>query len=318
MMCNHLTGGEVKVLNLSEMQVFAVAAETENFSEAARRIHLSQPAVSQQIRSLENYFGVQLFTRSGRGVTLTDAGKILLPLARELLDLSHRTEETMRSLKARVAGHLTIGCTTTAGKYVLPIMAAAFSQHHPDVEMTIEMCNCASVVDPLLALDICLGISSTKIVHRDIECQPFFTDYVVLVVPADHPFAQRSSVQPAELLGQPFILREESSSTYLMLQEGLAEHGIRLDQMNVVMVVGNAEAIEIAVEQGLGIAFISRLAARHGLLSGRLVEVPVEGLHPERPLYMVRNTRCAKTLAQERLWDFFREHREIIVKTLEM
>jgi DNA-binding transcriptional LysR family regulator len=306
------------VLNLSEMQVFAVAAETENFSETARRIHLSQPAVSQQIRSLEKYFGVQLFARSGRGVALTDAGKVLLPLARELLDLSHRTEETMQSLKARVAGHLIIGCTTTAGKYVLPIMAAAFSQHHPNVEMTIEMCNCASVVDPLLARDICLGISSTKAVHRDMECQPFFTDQVVLVVPADHPFAQRSSVQPVELLDQPFILREERSSTYRMLQEGLAEQGIRLDQMNVVMVVGNAEAIEIAVEHRLGIAFISRLAARHGLVSGRLVEVPVEGLHLERLLYVVRNSRCAKTLAQERLWDFFKEHREIIAQTLNL
>jgi DNA-binding transcriptional LysR family regulator len=315
MMCNYLAGRS-KVLNLSEMQVFAVAAETENFSEAARRIHLSQPAVSQQVRSLEKYFGVELFTRSGRGVALTDAGKILLPLARELLDLSHRTEETMRSLKARVAGHLIIGCTTTAGKYVLPIMAAAFRQHHPNVEMTIEMCNYPSVVDPLLAQDICLGISSTKIVHRDMECQPFFTDYVVLVVPADHPFAQRSSVQPVELLDQPFILREERSSTYRMLEEELAEQGIRLDQMNVVMVVGNAEAIEIAVEHGLGIAFISRLAARHGLASGRLVEVPVEGLHLERPLYVVRNSRCAKTLAQERLWCFFQEHRETTAQTL--
>jgi DNA-binding transcriptional LysR family regulator len=308
--------GRSKVLNLSEMQVFAIAAETENFSEAARRIHLSQPAVSQQVRSLEKYFGVQLFTRSGRGVALTDAGKVLLPLARELLDLSHRTEETMRSLKARVEGHLIIGCTTTAGKYVLPIMAASFRQHHPNVVMTIEMCNCASVTDPLLARDICLGISSTKIVHRDMECQPFFTDYVVLIVPADHPFAQRSSVQPVELLGQPFILREERSSTYRMLQEELAEQGIRLDQMNVVMVVGNAEAIEIAVEHGLGIAFISRLAARHGLVSGRLVEVPVEGLHLERPLYVVRNSRCAKTLAQERLWCFFQEHRERTAQTL--
>jgi DNA-binding transcriptional LysR family regulator len=304
------------VLNLSEIQVFVAAAETGNFSEAARRIHLSQPAVSQQIRSLENYFGVQLFIRSGRGVALADAGKVLLPMARELLDLSHRTEETMRSLTTEVVGHLVIGCTTTAGKYVLPLMAAAFCQHHPDVRVTIEMCNCDSVVDPLLAQDICMGVSSTKIVHRDMEFQPFSTDHVVLVVPAEHPFAQRSSVKLAELLDQPFILREEGSSTYHMLQEGLAEHGVKLDQLNVVMVVGNAEAIEIAVEHGLGLAFISRLAARHGLVSGRLVEVPVEGLRMERPLYMVRNLRCAKTLAQERLWDFIEEHRERIVGTL--
>ncbi|MCK4450737.1 MAG: LysR family transcriptional regulator, partial [Anaerolineae bacterium] len=210
------------MLNLSEMQVFTVAAETENFSEAARRLRLSQPAVSQQIRSLENYLDVELFLRSGRGVTLTEAGGALLPLARELLDLSRRIEETMRSLEGQVVGHLVIGCTTTAGKYMLPLVAAAFIQHHPNFQVTIEMCSCASIVNPLLAQEVHLGISSTKIVHRDMECQPFFTDHVVLVVPADHPFAHRSSVPPVELLDQPFILREEGSSTCQMVQEGLA------------------------------------------------------------------------------------------------
>jgi DNA-binding transcriptional LysR family regulator len=304
------------MLNLSEIQVFAVAAETGNFSEAARRLHLSQPAVSQQIRSLENHLGVELFLRSGRGVALADAGEVLLPLARELLDLSHRIEETMRLLEGQVAGHLVIGCTTTAGKYMLPLVAAAFIQHHPNVQVTIGMCNCASIANPLLAREVHLGISSTKIVRQDMECQPFFTDHVVLVVPADHPFAGRSSVQPVELLDQPFILREAGSSTCQIVQDGLAGQGLSLDQLQVVMVVGNAEAIEMAVEHGLGIAFISRLAARHGLELGRLVEVPVEGLRLERQLYVVRNSRCAKTLAAIRFWDFVREQREKLAQTL--
>ncbi len=223
------------MLNLSEMQVFTVAAETENFSEAARRLHLSQPAVSQQIRSLENYLDVELFLRSGRGVALTDAGEVLLPLARELLDLSRRIEETMRSLEGRVVGHLAIGCTTTAGKYMLPLAAAAFGQHHPDVQVTIEMCHCASIVEPLLAQEVHLGISSTKIVHRDMESQPFFTDHVVLVVPANHPFAQRSSVSPVELVDQPFILWEEGSSTCRMMQEGLAGQSLPLTVICLAM-----------------------------------------------------------------------------------
>jgi len=115
-------------------------------------------------------------------------------------------------LEERVAGQLLIGCTTTAGKYVLPLVAAAFGQHHPNVRVTIEMCSCASVADPLLAQEIHVGISNTKVVHLDLECQPFFTDHMVLVVFADHPFVQRPSVQPIELLDQPFILREEGSS----------------------------------------------------------------------------------------------------------
>lgn len=304
------------MLNLSEIQVFAVAAETENFSKAARRLHLSQPAVSQQIHSLENYLGIQLFLRSGRGVTLTDAGRILLPMTRELLDLTRCIEETMRSLEERVAGHLVIGCTTTAGKYVLPLVAAAFSQHYPNVQVTIEMCNRSSVVEPLLAQEIHLAISNTKIIRQDTECQPFFTDQVILVAPAGHPFARRAAVRPAELLGQPFILEEQDSSTCRMVQEKLSEHGISLDQLQVVMVVGSAEAIETAVEHGLGIAFISRLAARHGLELGCLVSIPVEGLRLERPLYVVRNSRCTRTPARDRFWDFVREHREEIIQTL--
>lgn len=305
------------MLNLSEVQVFAVAAETENFSETARRVHLSQPAVSQQIRSLEHFLGVELFQRSGRGVTLAHAGQILLPMAHELLDLSQRIEETMHSLEEQVVGHLVIGCTTTAGKYVLPLVTAAYSQRHPNVRVTIEMCNCVSVVDPLLAQEVHLGISSAKIVHRDMECQPFFTDHVVLIVPADHQFAHRASVQPIELLDQPFILREKDSSTCRMMQEGLAEHDIGLDQLQVVMTVGSAEAIEMAVEHGLGIAFISRLAARHGIELERLVEIPVEGLRMERSLCAVRNSRCAKTPAQDRFWHFIKQYQEEVVQMLE-
>ncbi len=306
------------MLNLSEVQVFTIAAETENFSETARRMHLSQPAVSQQIRSLEHFLGIELFQRSSRGVALADAGQILLPMARELLNLSRRIEETMRSLEEQVVGHLLIGCTTTAGKYVLPLLAAAFSQNHPNVRVTIEMCNCASVVDPLLAQEIHLGISSTKIVHRSMECQPFFTDDVVLIVPAGHPFAHRTSVRPVELLDQPFILREEGSSTCRMMQERLAEYGVRLGQLQVVMVVGSAEAIETAVEHGLGIAFVSRLAVRHGIELGHLVQVPVEGLRLERPLYVARNSRCAKTPAQDRFWHFVKDRRAEMAQMLDI
>lgn len=306
------------MLNLSEMEVFTVAAETKSFSEAARQLHLSQPAVSQQIRSLEQCLGVQLFHRSVQGVKMTDAGQVLLPKARELLNLSWQIEEQMHSLDDEVAGHLVIGCTTTAGKYVLPFLAAAFIKHYPHVQVTIEMCNYNSVVDPLLSRDVPLGISSTRIVHRDMECQPFFTDRVVLIVPDEHPFASRSSVRPTDLLDHPFILREEGSSTRQLVEEGLSEHNISLDQLQLVMVVGNAEAIEVAVEHGLGIAFISSLVARHGLEMGKLVKVPVEGVQLDRPLYVVRDSRCAKTPAQDRFWNFVQEHREDILAMLRM
>jgi DNA-binding transcriptional LysR family regulator len=306
------------MLNLLEMQVFTVAAETENFSETARRLHLSQPAVSQRIHSLERHLGVRLFRRSGRSVELTDGGRVLLPMARELLDVIRQIEETMWALEGEIAGHVTIGCTTTAGKYALPLLAASFNREYPKVQVTIEMCQCDSVEEPLLAQEVHVGISDKMIVHRDMECQPFFTDHIVLIVPVDHPFANRSSIQPLELLDQPFILREEGCSTCRMVEEGLAEQQIHLDQLRVVMSVGNSEAIEMAVEHGLGIAFISRLAAARGIESGKLVEVLVEDLHLERELQVVRNAGRPKTPAEAALWDFVEGHREKIAQALEI
>jgi len=305
------------MLNCSEVQVFAVAAETENFSETARRLHLSQPAVSQRINSLERQLGLRLFQRSGRGVALTSAGRILLPMAHELMDTIRRIEETMWSLEDEITGHIIIGCTTTAGKYALPLLAAAFNKEYPNVRVTIEMCRAGSPVEPLLAREVHVGVSDVKIVHRDLECQPFFTDRLILIVPDTHPFAQHLSIQPGDLLDQPFILREEGCSTCQMIEGSLGQHGMGLDQLRVVMSVGNSEAIEMAVEHGLGIAFISRLAASRGLESGRLVEVPVEGMHLERPLYVVRNASVAKAPAELRLWDFVAAHRKRIFHILD-
>jgi len=304
------------MLSLSEIQVFAVAAETENFSKAARRLHLSQPAVSQHIRSLESYLGVQLFQRTGRGVTLTDEGRVLLKMARELLNFARHIEETVKSLEEKVVGHLVIGCTTTAGKYVLPLVASAFLHRYPNVRVTIEACNCGPILELLLAQEVHLGVSSAKVVHRDIECQPFFDDRVVLVVPTEHAFAHRSCIQPAELVRQPFIMRERGSSTCQMVQAGLAEHDIQLEDLQVAMVMGNEEAIEAAVEYGLGIAFISRLAARHGIASGRLAVVPIEGMCLERPLYVAQNSRSPKTAVQARFWSFLAEYRQELPQLL--
>jgi DNA-binding transcriptional LysR family regulator len=305
------------MLNCTELQVFTVAADTENFSEAARRLHLSQPAVSQRIHSLESHLGVQLFERRSRSVSLTAAGRILLPMARELVEQAQEIEETMWSLGDEMTGHVIIGCTTTAGKYGLPLLAAAFNREYPNVRVTIQMCQPGFAAEPLLAEDVHLGISDSKIVHPDIEYQPFFTDRVVLIAPAEHPFATRPSIKPIELLDQSFILREEGCSTCRLIERALAEYGISLDQLRVVMSVGNSEAIEMAVEHGLGIAFISRLAARHGLESGRVVEVPVEGVLLDRPLYVARNVSSAKTPPEAELWDFVREHRERIFHMLD-
>jgi len=250
------------MFTLNELDIFLTAAELGNFSEAARRLNISQPAVSQAVSSLERYFGMDLFLRHGRSVRLTEAGQALKPMARELLAMSWRLDETMISLQGKVVGEINIGCSTASGKYLLPGLIARFRKQFPQVRINVRVTSRNSVIDRLLTGQASLGVTSKLIEHRDLEYQDFFTDEVILIVPADHPWTSYRMVYPDDLLDEPMILREEGSGTREVLMEALRKQDISPDMLSISMELGNAEAIEMAVEEGLGLAFVSKLAPR--------------------------------------------------------
>lgn len=292
------------MLNVDDLLVFVEAAECNNFSMTGRKLHLTQPAISQKISGLEDRFGVKLFVRQGRSMTLTEAGQVLEPIAKELIGLARRVDETMVSLQGEVFGEMTIGCSTASGKYLLPGLIAIFRDIFPLVRINVEVTSRKSVLNKLSVGDVALGISSKKIDHRDLEYKELFTDDVILVVPADHPWAEYPRVYPDDLLDKPIILREEAAGTREVFLSALKNHDIYPEMLNVVMELGNAEAIEMAVEEGIGIAFISRLAAARGLELGNVAEVRVEGMDLARTIYMVRNTIIVPTRAQLNFWEF--------------
>src|SRR5512142_953572 len=127
------------MVEVHELEVFIAAAEFENFSAAARKLHLSQPAISFQIQALEQQLNVQLFQRTGRRITLTEAGRDLLPMAREMLNYSTRIEETMCARQGIVKGAVHIGCSTSPGKYILPHLIGAFRRRYPAVQFSVHV-----------------------------------------------------------------------------------------------------------------------------------------------------------------------------------
>jgi DNA-binding transcriptional LysR family regulator len=292
------------MLNLEVLKIFLAVAEHGSFSEAGRQLHLSQPAVSQIIQGLERQVGVQLFIRQGRTAQLTEAGQVLVSMARELLTSAQRVEQTMLSLQGEVIGEMSIGCSTASGKYLLPGLIARFRREYQNVRINVLVTSRESVLSKLLAGEVSLGVSSKLIEHSELEYQDFFKDDVILIVPSNHRWAQYRKVQPDDLLDEPIILREEAAGTREVLLDGLVKHDISADMLNVAMVLGNAEAIEMAVEEELGIAFVSRLAASRGIALGRVVEVSVEGMELTRNIYMARNRRQLLTKAQVKFWDF--------------
>lgn len=292
------------MLNLHDIHVFVEAALAQNFSVAARRLYLSQPAVSLHINHLEKQLGMELFRRQGRSISLSDAGRVLLPMAQEMLRQAKHIEETMWSLKGVMIGELSIACSTTAGKYILPRLVAGFRRRYPDVRVAVNVMSRRAAIEWLLAGRAELAVVSAKPSHGELEFEPFLEDQVVLIVPANHPWADGRTVVPEDLYAEPFILREPMAGTHEVLSEGLATHGLDISQLQSVLTLANAEAIEMSVEAGIGIAFVSRIAAKRGLELRRVAEVPVRGMTLRRTIYIVRHQRLAVTPLQRAFWEF--------------
>ena len=300
-------------MNIPELRVFVTAAEELNFSRAATRLHLSQSAVSQNIQAIEKCYGVELFLRHGRSVQLSDVGQSILPMAREVLNSIRLLEDSLINVKGEVAGELTLGCSTTSGKYIIPNLLAAFRREYPQVLTKVAINSRSAVVEHLLDQTLAIGVMSRRVEHRDLEYMPLLEDKIILIVPTDHPWAHYGRALPADLIDEPFISREETSGTSEVLFTALKQQGIMPDMMNIVMELGNAEAIEMAVEEGIGIAFVSELVAARGLALGRIKKVEIEGLDITQRIYIYRHTATVFTRAESRFWEFVQASRNQIV-----
>jgi DNA-binding transcriptional LysR family regulator len=295
------------MVDLLRIETFLHAAEQLNFSEAARILHLSQPTVSHHIKNLEQDLGVILFEREGTSIKLTEAGRLLLPWARRMLRDSNEMQVMMESLKEGIAGNLQIACSTTAGKYVLPQLAARFSLRHPNIRTQLLRCAPISVVSNLLEKEANLGVVSSELPGEEVEIQEFFQDRIVFIVPKNHPFVSRSSIQPEELLSEPVMMRESTSGTRKIVLSELAKFDIGLEDLNLFMEIGNAEAIVRTVAAGYGVSFISKLAAACALDRGNVVALPIEGLNLVRKIYMVRRKLDISNRPADAFWGFIHD-----------
>lgn len=293
------------MLELQELQVFLVAAETENFSEAGRMLQISQPAVSGHIQSLEQRLNTRLFERTGRNIKLNEAGHAFVPIVRNLLKEARRAEEFIASRQGTVVGQLVIGCSTASGKYILPRIMARFMEQHPDVRVICYVGPRGQALDQLCAGEIDLAVSSVRLPRKPIEYQHFADDLLAMIVPKDHPWARSGRpLEPEELVEHPIILREASSGTNITLNRELSHHEMTVEMLQTRLVLGNSESIVQAVLEGIGPAFVSRVCALWALERNLITEVPISNLELVQRLYMARNTSFHESEVQTRFWDF--------------
>jgi DNA-binding transcriptional LysR family regulator len=297
------------MLDVHQLNVFFVAAETLNFTQAAQQLHMTQPSVSQHIQYLERHFDIQLFIRNGRNLELTDAGMALLPLARDAVALSIRTDETMESLKGNIYGHLIVCCSTTPGKYILPHLLARFHRKYPQVRVTCQVSPQTEALRTLVEGNAHFALFSIDYEsYPDVEAVSFLCDPIVLIAPLDHPWAKQGEIEPHELLNADFIMRETSSGTFSAIREALSKHNISTGDLSILITLGNAEAIALAVQEGIGVGFVSQMVIDR-LCNEKVAQVAIRGMDICRTIYVGRNSRRPATGAQTAFWDFLLSER---------
>ena len=296
------------MLDAHQLNIFLAAAETLNFTQAAQLMHMSQPSVSQHIKSLEQHFNTPLFERTGRQLQLSDAGEALIPLAREMVAQSVHIEEEMASLNGEVYGHLKVGCSTTPGKYILPQLLARFHNQYPLVRVTCLVAPQATSIESLCEGQVHFALSSHS--HRqscaDAEFRLFMKDPVMLIAPQDHPWTKRESITPKELLEADFILREEESGTYATVRDALNTVNISVHDLNTLLTLGNSEAISLAVQEGLGVGFVSNTVVA-GMRQPDIAVIPIHGVDICRDIYIGRHVGRPATVAQAAFWKMIKK-----------
>ncbi len=259
--------------------VFRAVAEQRSFRKAAEELYLSQPAVSLQIKALEEDLGVQLFDRTGAHVTLTKAGRVLLGYSQQSKVLRAQAEHEIATLSGEHSGHLALGASTTIAQYVLPRLLAEFRCEHPRVCPTLISGNTEQIVNALEQQKIALGFIEGPARRRDVKTEPFLEDELVLIASTAHELAERNLVSCAEVAAVPLLMREHGSGTRHVIEIAFELQGVKRSSLHVVMELDSTEAIKSAVEAGLGVGFVSRWAIAKDLrLDNSFKIVNVEGL----------------------------------------
>lgn len=253
-----------------KLKVFCTVAETKSFSKASEIIYLTQPAVSLLIQAIEEIYETKLFDRASNTVTLTPAGEMLYKYAKEILNLYAATEKSIGEITGFVKGSISVGASSTIGNYLLPGVIAAFRKTHPKIKIHLLVGNTKRVVELLNAGNIDIGLVEGDVARQKMVVDKLVADELVLIVPPLHPLAKKRNVSIFEITKEPFIFREEGSGTRQVIEKYLGKYSITPQNMMISMVLGSTEAIKESVENGIGIAIVSRWAVRKEIKYGTL------------------------------------------------
>lgn len=281
---------------LRQLEIFSAVARCGSLTKAAEEVHLTQPAVSMQVKQLEEVVGLPLCEPEGRGIQLTEAGRDFATHIEEVLDRVGHLNELAARWRGVRRGRIRLGVVSTA-KYFAPRLLAHFLKAHPGIDFRLSVHNREEILAELAANTLDFIIMGRPPEGIDCVATPFAPNPLGIIAPPESPYAARRGMELAELAQESFIVREEGSGTRAAMERVFAQHGVKI---RASMEMDSNETIKQAVMAGLGLSFLSLHTVRGELASGRLALLDVAGLPLRRQWYLVRRaTRRLVPAAEE-------------------
>jgi DNA-binding transcriptional LysR family regulator len=282
-------------MNIKQLEIFVTIATTGSFSKGAEAAFITQSTASQHIATLEDICGVKLLDRTGRGAIPTEAGKILLVHAQQVLKSLKKTEQALLQFRQANGVELCVGGSTIPGTYLLPKAIAALRASEPGITVKAEIGDSREILAKLAEEHIEIGIVGTAVDDARFAAEAIGHDVILLIARKEHPWCVRSNIQVEELLTQPVVMREKGSGTSDVVSAALRQHGIKAGDLMISATISSSEAIKQAVLAGCGMAFISEMAVREELNQETLVPIHLPGFTITRSFSLVR--RMGRTLS---------------------
>ena len=237
------------MVNLDQLRIFLAVAQSRSFTRAAGLVHLTQPGISKHIKQMEQYYGVPLFDRTGKKVTLTEAGEILFEATQEVMAVIDTAERRIEDLKGLRGGKLRLGASFPVGVYLLPAVLAAFRKRFPAVDVTLDISLSEIIEGRVLANELDLGLVSHEPRDSRLLAKAFMTDHLVVIFPRHHKWNAKKRIKPEDLPAETFVVAAKGAGTRAVVEERLKAMGIVLDK---VLEFGNLEGVKHASRGGIG------------------------------------------------------------------
>ncbi len=287
------------------LQVFHAVARLLSFTKAAEVLHMTQPAVTFQIRQLEEQFDTRLFDRAHNRVSLTEAGHVAFEFSEIIFEKYSEMENAIREVTGSISGSLTLGASTTISEYMLPALLGDFNTKNPEVLLRLRVSNTEGIVSMVENNVIDLGVVEGPVTNKNLLVEVCRKDDLVVVVPPDHELAKLKSVSVKKMLEYPFICREEGSGTREVIAEHLKAQGVGKHGLKACLELGSPEAIKGAIQAGMGISVLSSVSLAKEIKLGILTTVPLDP-PLSREFSFVRQRQKFRVRTMEELLEFAR------------